>query len=175
MMRASLTFVAAVLLSGCHILFPEDWREGVEEKDACIKRVRAEYHSGVLELLDSDEKRQPTYMFDITKMGFEDIQSITVMSEVEGEGSVTVSGFEAPAYVRNNFVDMRVDEKGAFYVGDDPALYRVRGAPIPLRDIFEEGCDRQLAGMRFISFVFDELEILNEESSESDLETENET
>lgn len=171
MRRYPFIFLTLLVMPGCSLLFPEDWREGVEETDKCIARVKGEYHKGVLKLLDSDEQRQPTFTFDITKMSLDDINAMTVSGEGNEKGSVRISGFEAPAYKLINFLDMGVDEKGAFYVGADPSYYRVRGEPIALRDVFSEGCNRQKPGMRFLSFTFTGLPEINADTSPPSAET----
>ncbi|AWW74676.1 hypothetical protein CD351_09600 [Erythrobacter sp. KY5] len=153
-MRVAATLLSLASLSACDLFNDEDPRVGVEEIDACIERVRSTYHEGVLDLLDSDEQRRPTYTFDITKMGFDDIKDLTVPDQGDEKGSVQVSGFEAPGYVKRRFLEMNVDGKGAFFLGADPAYYRVQGEPIALKDVFSEGCKQQLSGMRFLSFTF---------------------
>jgi hypothetical protein len=158
----TLRFAAATLslflLTGCDavtsVFSKKDWREGVEEAGACIERVRAEYDKGVVKLLNSDEKRVPTYTFDITKMSFEDVKAITVYDQGVEKGSVQVSGFQAPPWKKRAFMGMNVDEKGAFFMGADPAYYRVRGEPLALAEVFAEGCKRQRPGMRLLSFTF---------------------
>lgn len=150
-----------MLLTGCDgivdFFMKKDWREGPEDVDACIKRVRAAYDKGVVKLLDSDEKRVPTYTFDITKMSFEDVKAITILDQGGKKGSAQISGFQAPPWKKRAYMEMNVDEKGAFFMGADPAYYRVRGAPVALADVFAEGCRKQLPGMRLLSFNFHQI------------------
>ncbi|MEE4200679.1 hypothetical protein [Erythrobacter sp.] len=176
MNRILFVFAASLLLTGCDDIAAwfeeEDWREGEESLDACMERVRAGYHEGVVELLESDEQRQPTYTFDVTKASFEDLNSITVAESEEGGGSVQFSGVDAPGYIIHDFMETPVDEKGAFMLGRDPALYRVRGEPIALKDVFAVGCKRQMPGMRLISFTFQPLTESSTDSAETETETE---
>jgi len=165
-------------LSGCadivKLFSEEDWREGDEEIADCIKRVRSGYHEGVIKLLNSQERRQPTYTFDITKASFGDIKELTIPDQGSEKGSVMVSGFKAPPRKLRMFMNMRVDKKGAFFMGVDPAYYRVLGEPIALADVFVEGCQRQRAGMRFLNFTFRELPSFNEVADEALPKSENE-
>ena len=173
MMRLAVLIPALALLAACDLFDDSDPREGVEQNDACIKRVRAEYHEGVLELLESDERRRPTFTFDITKASFEDIKDLTVPEQGGEAGSVQVSGFKAPPYKKRRFLEMNIDEKGAFFLGTDPAYYRVQGEPIALRDVFVEGCRMQRSGMRFLSFTFEPVPGGSDELSDAILENEN--
>ncbi len=158
LLPSSAACLSLALLTGCdaidNLFSNKDWREGTEEIADCIERVRAGYHEGVVKLLDSQEKRKPTFTFDVTKAGFEDIEELTILDQGEEKGSVIVSGFGAPPYRLRRFLNMPVDEKGAFFMGVDPSYYRVQGEPIALKDVFTEGCDRQRPGMRFLSFTF---------------------
>ena len=176
-LRLAAACLSVMLLTGCDaitgVFSNKDWREGVEDVDACVERVRAEYHEGVLKLLDSNEKRLPTYTFDITKASFEDITELTVLDKGQEKGSVQVSGFEAPPWKLRRFLEMNVDEKGAFFLGADPAYYRVLGKHIALADVFVEGCKQQRPGMRFLSFTFRKISASDDGGRETNLEDEN--
>ncbi|MEL6486604.1 MAG: hypothetical protein AAFQ13_05600, partial [Pseudomonadota bacterium] len=52
------------------------------------------------------------------------------------------------------FMAMEVSEKGAFFMGRDPALYRVRGKPQAASDILASGCKRQQKDMRLIGVTW---------------------
>jgi hypothetical protein len=161
LLRSAAACLSLVLLPGCDAITSafsnKDWREGVEELDSCIARVKAEYDKGVVALLDSQEKRLPTYTFDITKVSFEDVKELTVLDRGSEKGSVQVSGVEAPPWKKRAFLESHVDEKGAFFMGADPAYYRVQGEPIALADVFAQGCKMQRPGMRLLSFTFLEI------------------
>ncbi|MEP3051304.1 MAG: hypothetical protein ABJP48_09390 [Erythrobacter sp.] len=175
MAKVAALVLGGLSLSACENPFADkDWRESVEDAEDCTKRMRAEYHEGVLELLDSQEIRVPTYTFDITKAGFEDIKELTVLDEGDEKGSVQVSGLGAPPWRLRNFLRMNVDEKGAFFMGTDPSYYRYQGEPIPLVDVFVEGCKQQRPGMRFLSFTFSEMSFSDDPAVEDILQNETE-
>lgn len=171
-MRVAPIIPALAMLAGCNLFDDSDPREGLEDIDACIKRVSAEYHEGVVDLLQSEERRRPTYTFDITKLSFDDIKDLTVPDEGGEAGSVQMSGFKAPPYRKRMFLEMNVDEKGAFFLGADPAYYRVQGEPIALQDVFADGCKKQRPGMRLLSFTFENPPTSGTGSGDTNPETE---
>lgn len=168
MIRTATALTALVSLSGCHILFPEDPREGTEHSADCPMRVAGLLGPTTQFANYTEEMGVPTFTFDITKMAFEDMQRLMV------EGSDDTAGTRARAATNEDstavdvFMETPVDEKGAFFTGRDPALYRVRGGLQPKSTMIASGCARQQEGMRLI--MIDVGPVPAEPEPETDLE-----
>lgn len=152
MIRAAFAITALAALSGCELLFPEDKREGAETLEACLARVAATQRDLLAEAA-AEDVLVPTYTYDITKVSLEDLQALTVAGADETAGSRERRQTNEASTAVDNFMATPVDEKGAFYMGRDPALYRVRGEAIAAGEIAEAGCERQKSGMRLINFT----------------------
>lgn len=151
-MRAFTAIAALTALSGCNLLFPEDSRVGVEEEGKCAARVLAETDLGKFDIQEGDRAFYvPTYTYDITKLGLEEIQKLSRSSFDETEGARLNRATNTTATAVDIFMAEAVDENGAFFMATDPALYRVRGKPQRLADIAAAGCARQQADMRLIA------------------------
>lgn len=140
------------LLPACSLFDDSDWREGDEAAEECAKRM-----SGKLEfkqaLMQSEGRFIPTYTFDITKMELEAMQELIVPGSDETAGSRGMAATNENSTAIDAFMERPVDEKGAFFLGHNPALYRVRGQPKPLEDVIASGCARQMAGMRLTNIT----------------------
>ncbi len=150
-MKSVLAIASALLLGGCSLFFPEDPREGEEAVDECVERLTGEI------AFDEGEDSAapgamwvPIYTYDITKLDLEALQDLTVegSDETAGTRDRRVSANTRTAV--DAFMKRPVDEKGVFFMGRDPALYRVRGAPKPAGEIVSAGCERQQANMRLL-------------------------
>lgn len=141
-------------LPACSLFDDTDWREGDEAADKCAQRM-----SGKLEfkqaLAQAEGRFVPTYTFDITKMGLEDMQELIVPGSDETAGSRGLAATNEASTAIANFMDTPVDEKGSFFLGHNPALYRVRGEPKPLEAVVASGCARQMAGMRLTDITLE--------------------
>ncbi|MEM8725986.1 MAG: hypothetical protein AAGE86_10745 [Pseudomonadota bacterium] len=139
--------VSLAALPACSLFDDTDWREGDEAAEKCAQRM-----SGKLEfkqaLAQAEGRFVPTYTFDITKMGLEDVQQLIVPGSDETAGTRGMAATNDNSTAIDAFMERPVDEKGAFFLGHNPALYRVRGEPKPLEDVIASGCARQMAGMR---------------------------
>lgn len=173
MRRAAIAIAALPALSGCDLLFPEDTRLGVESVDACLERILSEQRDEEFDILTVDgELVTPTFTYDITKASVEDLRKIIVPGSDETAGTRGMATTNQTSTAVENFMAQPVDEKGAFFFGRDPALYRVRGEPLPLNEAMRAGCERQLAGMRLIAFrvAFPQSEPENPDDTSSETE-----
>lgn len=150
MMGRSIALVGALTLTGCHILFPEDPREGTELSEECPTRVRGLLGPTTGFANYTEEMGIPTYTFDITKMAFEDMQRLMVEGSDDTAGNRAMTSTNETSTAVDVFMATPVDEKGAFFTGRDPALYRVRGGLQPKSTMIATGCARQQEGMRLI-------------------------
>ncbi|MFU7528896.1 hypothetical protein [Qipengyuania sp. ASV99] len=153
MNRAAIALIALAGLTGCDLLFPEDPRLGVEQPAACLARVEQELRFELANLQDGD-RFEPTYTYDITKLGLEAIQNLSASRSDEIKGTRIDQSTNETSTAVDVFMQQPVDENGAFFLGRDPALYRVRGEALPLADIIPAGCERQQANMRLIQIDF---------------------
>jgi hypothetical protein len=148
---AATTPLAAIALGGCSLLFPEDPREGVEAEDACIGRVRsAMTYQESEELRDTSGRYVPTFTYDITRLDLAAIKALAVPGSDETAGTRLMQGTARTRTAVERFMAMEVDERGAFFLGRSPSLYRVRGSAQSLPEILASGCARQQADMRLI-------------------------
>jgi hypothetical protein len=142
--------LVALLLPACSLFDDTDPREGPETLEACAARVAADA-PGIT--AQDGAMFTPTYTYDITKVSLEDIQALTVAGADETAGSRGMAATNETSTAVARFMAQSVDEKGAFFMGRDPALYRVRGAPVAIDQIVTAGCERQKVGMRLISYT----------------------
>lgn len=151
-MRTLTAIAALAALTGCDLLFPEDPRVGAEAPEKCAVRVMRDTDLARLDIEDGDTALYvPTYTFDITKLGLEEIQQLSRSSYDETEGARLNRATNTTATAVEIFMAEPVDENGAFFMATDPALYRVRGEPQRLADIAAAGCARQQTNMRLIA------------------------
>lgn len=150
MIRATVATLAFVALSGCHILFPEDPREGQELSKECPTRVASLLGPTAGFTNYTEEMGVPTFTFDITKMAFEDMQRLMVEGSDDTAGARAMAATNEVSTAVDVFMATSVDEKGAFFTGRDPALFRVRGGLQPKSTMIASGCARQQEGMRLI-------------------------
>ena len=147
----ALLATALVTLAGCDILFPEDTRLGVETVDACVARVEADLRiKFAQEGFGVMPAWLPTYTYDITKLSLEDIQELSVSASDEVKGTRLDQSTNQTSTAVDAFMQQDVDEAGAFFLGRDPALYRVRGKAIASDAVISAGCERQRGNMRLI-------------------------
>ena len=147
MIRAVTTLtLAAIALPGCSLLFPEDPRVGTEPLEECLARF-ADLASE-LEGDDSEARGNPIYTFDVTKLDFDDLQDLIVPGTDETAGQRLMRQTNEESTAVAEFMTYPVDEAGIFFLGRDPALYRVRVADVWPRDAVQTGCEMQRSGMR---------------------------
>ena len=150
-MRAALALIAVLpALSACSLIFPEDERLGSESAADCKARVGELLGPGSDFRLFEGETGVPTYTYDITKLGLEEVQALVGEGGDETAGYRTMSQTNMTDTAVEEFMARKVDEKGAFFMGRDPALYRVRGEAQPVSQMIASGCERQQADMRLI-------------------------
>lgn len=151
MIRAVPPILALVALSGCDLLFPEDPRLGEEEADSCVTRVG---HAMRLKLAaaggDGNTVWVPTYTYDITKLSLDAIKELSASGFAETKGTRLNQSTNETSTAFDVFMDTEVDENGAFFLGHEPALYRVRGRSGRYDDLIAAGCARQQENMRLI-------------------------
>jgi|GEM_PF-1682369 len=143
--RVALVTFTLLSLSGCHILFPEDPRLGQERNEECPGRVSSLLGPGTDFADYTEEMGVPTFTFDITKMAFEDMQRLMVEGSDDTAGARAMAATNEDATAVDVFMATSVDEKGAFFTGRDPALFRVRGGLQPVSTMVASGCARQQA------------------------------
>lgn len=146
-----LPLAALTLLPACSLFDNSDPREGAETAEACIARLAGESLEDTL--APNGELVVPTYTYDVTKMAFEDLQELILPGSDETAGARGMASTNEASTAIAQFMADPVDEKGAFFMGHDPALYRVRGEPVTLDEVAATGCERQETGMRLISFT----------------------
>lgn len=149
-MRALTALVAFGALSGCHILFPEDPRLGKENADECASRVAGLLGPGTSYHDYTEASGLPIFTYDITKLGFEEIQGFMVAGSDDTAGARLMNETNETSTAVARFMASNVDDKGAFFMGRDPALYRVKGERQAKPTMIASGCARQSADMRLI-------------------------
>ncbi len=156
MIRKRLSIALASLalpigLSGCDLIFPEDPRVGEEPVSECIARLTADIEMlDFRKLADTQGALIPTYTFDITKLPFSAKQELIQPGADETLGSRLMAQTNVPSTAMAMFMKAPVDENGAFFLGIEPALWRVRGEPLSYDQILTAGCEQQSADMRLI-------------------------
>ena len=129
MIRATLFIpFLAFTVAGCDLLFPEAPRLGDESQDICIGRVRAGMtYERYNELETATGDWIPSYTYDVTKLDFEAIKALSVEGSDETAGTRLMQETNSTRTAVERCKAMEVSEKGAFFLGREPALYRVRG------------------------------------------------
>lgn len=164
-----------LFLGGCSLLFPEDWRDVAEDTDACVSRmasttsVRDFSNAGI-----NSGMWVPTYTSDITKLELDALQRLTVAGSDANAGRRNMANTNETTTAVDQFMTQTVDEKGAFFLGQDPALFRVRSDIQPHDNIVRAGCEKQQDGMRLIAFSLAKpvprpdpnIDTMNDETSE---------
>ena len=87
------------------------------------------------------EQGVPTYTYDITKMGLEQIQVLMVEGSDDTAGARLRAATNEEGTAVAQFMSMTVSDKGAFFMGRDPALFRVRGEAQAKDTMIASGCD----------------------------------
>ncbi|MEM7664583.1 MAG: hypothetical protein AAF250_01885 [Pseudomonadota bacterium] len=149
----SASLASLMLLPACSLFDDTDKREGKESVAACEKRL-SKWQKEAEDELSAASSFVPTYTYDITKMELEDVQELIVTGSDELAGQRNMAATNVTSTAVDNFMAEAVDEKGSFFMGRDPALYRVRGEPRPGDEVLSAGCERQKAGMRLIDISF---------------------
>ncbi|GMN01557.1 hypothetical protein [Erythrobacter sp. MTPC3] len=174
--RSGLLITCLAALPACSLFDDSDPREGAENVNACVARftgaMSAQFRTN-FDRLDTGVW-SPTYTYDVTKMDLENLQALMVEGSDESAGRrLTASTNEVSTAVAQ-FNAMPVDEKGAFFMGRDPALYRVRGEPAPKDKLIAAGCERQQSNMRLVRLDWAPAPPAPEANDEADAATENE-
>lgn len=152
-MRALAILPAIFTLSACSLFDSSDPREGPEEVADCVQRVTAALPVDKRSVFDRLEGTLvPTYTYDITKLSLDAIQQLAVEGSDETAGRRLTASTNTRSTAVAMFMKQKVDEKGAFFLGHDPALYRVRGNAQPADKLISAGCERQQSDMRLIDF-----------------------
>ncbi|MEO0699457.1 MAG: hypothetical protein AAFY81_07035 [Pseudomonadota bacterium] len=153
--QLALMPLIAVSLSGCSLLFPEDKRLGLEPEDECVGRVRTSLTYQQSEALRAASGQWvPSFTYDVTKLDFEAIKELMVPGSDQTAGTRLMQQTNRTNAAVERFMAMDVSEKGAFFMGRDPALYRVRGKPQAASGILASGCARQRKDMRLIAVTW---------------------
>jgi hypothetical protein len=153
--RAAFALIAAAMLAGCSLLFPEDWRAGKEPVAECLARLNGNIDLFEFRALNDGDGDAlgplvPTFTYDITEVPFERMQELIKPGSDETLGARLMKQYNTNATAMDRFLRTPVDEDGAFFFGIEPALYRVRGEPRLHSDILAIGCERQGADMRLL-------------------------
>ncbi|MFL0356704.1 hypothetical protein ACI5KX_09505 [Erythrobacter sp. GH1-10] len=164
---------ALLLLPACSLFDNSDPREGEEGVEQCAERMRGWDAVAKIGETDPTATYVPTYTYDITKMGLEDIQALTGGGGDETAGSRGMASTNEEETAVSRFMEQPVDEKGAFFLGRDPALYRVRGQAQRFDQIIRAGCERQQDGMRLTSVSLDLTSAPPADSAPADSDNEN--
>lgn len=150
--------VAALGLSACNpldTLFPKDPRLGKEAVYLCVGRVRADMTYEAYQALENAPGRfVPTYTYDITRLDLEAVQGLLAKGADETAGTRLMRQTNNTGAAVERFKQMSVNEKGALFLGREPALYRVRGRAQPASTILESGCERQEPNMRLVEVTW---------------------
>ncbi|MDJ0977531.1 MAG: hypothetical protein QNI87_03265 [Erythrobacter sp.] len=160
-MRAQLCLpFAALALGGCSLLFPEDPRVGDEDEGVCQGRVRTSLtYQQSEELRTSSGLWVPTFTYDVTKLDLAAIKALTVPGTDDTAGTRLMQETNRTSTAVERFMQMEVDQKGAFFLGRDPSLYRVRGQAQPSTQILKSGCARQQENMRLIAVSWERYQL----------------
>ncbi|MGB3712010.1 MAG: hypothetical protein WA985_10000 [Erythrobacter sp.] len=149
MAKVAITIVALAFLPACDLINPPDWREGTEPIAECVERL-GEWDRNLDVAAGARELYVPTYTYDITLLDLEEIQGLVTEGTDQTAGSRGRAATNETSTAIADFKTQPVDEDGAFFLGNDPAFYRVRGIAQPFERIAKEGCERQEANMRLV-------------------------
>ena len=147
--RMAASLDTAMLLSGCSSLF-DDPRTGTEGVDSCIAHVSELLPPDATYRTYDDVMGVPIFTFDVTKMELADVRTLIVEGSDETLGSRGRVETIRDSTAVDNFMVTEVTDRGAFFLGLDPALYRVRGALQSRDTMIAVGCARQMEDMRLI-------------------------
>ncbi len=147
---------ASIALVGCDGLSTgPDWREGDESVTDCLNRLSNQRTTRPR--MESDESTWiPSFTYDITYISPHDFRSLTRLENGETPATLitVVSEGSSTQAARDRFADTPAVIQGAILSVDDPALYKVRGEADLHRNLKRQGCERQISGMRLISYRF---------------------
>lgn len=167
------------ILPACSLFGGGDPREGIEAQDDCIARFTASLGAQQRSQFASLEGEYvPTYTYDVTKMGLDEVKSLMVDGSDQTAGNRLTARTNVDTTAIAQFMAEPVDESGAFFLGRDPALYRVRGVAMPVDRMIASGCERQQANMRLIAMDWGKGAVGSGENAQSktaDMATVNET
>lgn len=143
------TMIAALMMTGA-LTGCADWREGSESVETCLARFAPK--KGAVDPLEDDRNKWvPSYTYDVTKMGTENLRGLLKASEKNGQvAGIGIIG--EGSSTRKAFDDAPATEAGVLLFAEDPALFKVRGKAGLHRDLIRQGCEGQRAGMRLISW-----------------------
>ncbi|WP_299192440.1 hypothetical protein [uncultured Erythrobacter sp.] len=143
-----LTLPFLFLLPSCALFDDTDPRELAEPLEQCLAR----FGDLKAELADdaSNVQATPILTFDITKLSLGEIQELVKPGSDDTAGQRLMQQTNETGTAVQLFKTEPVDENGSFFLGRDPALYRVRTDPVWPRDAVEAACEMQKAGMRLI-------------------------
>jgi len=170
-MRGTAILLFALLLPSCALFDNSDPREGAESVEACLARTASLKRDEVFDTIDEGDLWVPTFTYDVTKADFDTIKELSVTGADETAGTRLNLATNESSTARARFLAEPVDEKGAFFLAHDPALYRVRGEPLLLDEIIPAGCERQQDGMRLTKVEFARLEQTVEPTAEETTDT----
>lgn len=145
---ALIALAACPALTACDLIDPPDRRIGEEPVSECVDRL-AGWNRDLDVASGARQLYVPTYLYDITKMDLEAIQDLIGEGD-ETAGTRGMAATNETSTAVDAFKSRPVDEDGAFFLGNDPAYYRVRGAAQPFETITQVGCERQQANMRLV-------------------------
>lgn len=152
MIRVALILPLLAVLPACSLFDDSDPREGTETVEQCTARLASERRDQSFDRIASGAALVvPTYTYDVTKVDLDGLQSLIVTGSDETAGSRGMAATNETSTAVAQFMAQSVDENGAFFLGRDPALYRVRGTPVSADEVVSSGCARQLPGMRLIT------------------------
>jgi len=156
--RICMLALAAFSLAGCDVyneLFGDDPRLGDEAEDICIGRVRATLtYEQYQELENAAGNWVPAYTYDITLLDLEAIQELIATGADDTVGTRLMQQTNNPGVAVERFKLMKVDRKGALFLGRNPALYRVSGRAQPASTILTSGCNAQRTDTRLIDVTW---------------------
>ncbi|MBV7259914.1 hypothetical protein [Erythrobacter crassostreae] len=147
---------AFLLLPACSLFDDSDPREGAEEQNVCIERyINTLNRQDRNLLIQSQDVVVPVFTYDVTKMDLEAMNALMVEGSDQSAGIRLTQQFNEVSTAVARFKAEPVDEKGAFFLGHDPALYRVRGEAIQLDQLLAAACERQQADMRLVDLTYE--------------------
>nr|WP_298927661.1 hypothetical protein [uncultured Erythrobacter sp.] len=154
-MRAVAILPVLLFLPACSLFDNSDPREGVEPQAECMARYADTLgRQGRNLLVESSDDVVPTFTYDVTKMDLEAMKVLMVDGSDQSAGRRLTGQHNELSTAVARFKAEPVSEKGAFFLGHDPALYRVRGKTQPLKNVLAAACERQQANMRLVGIDF---------------------
>lgn len=144
--RTAIPLFAVAMLPACSLFDNTDPRELAEPVEQCVTRFGE--MQATLADDDSEVPTRPIYTFDVTKLPFAELQDLIAKGGDDTAGQRLLRQTNEESTAVDLFMSEPPGEKGIFFLGRDPALYRVRGPEIWPRETVETGCAMQVAGMR---------------------------